>query len=337
MSRLLINEPALQVLPSLAEKIGLNEAIFLQQLHFLTLPQRLTDGRRYYSTTVENWLTTFKFWSKRTVERIITSLRNRELIVTTDAFNQDPDDRTLWYAVNYAALEELEFDLSGMTEKPAPSRVRQNGGVQQDSEKQTPTRENAVLAESAKMAERVAEPSVSRRGGSANMADSSFLRSKTTTPTTEDMEAREALAVGGVGDEFQMWVEQLGLEAGPALSLTLRQWAAWVDEGLHSELKEVSVNVLLMGARANDPAAVLRGRMERLRAQAAVEGARRAEHARREVISQQIEAGQQFVSPAGQVLTVAEVVDGQVWWTDQEAREAPSTQVIGWRRAGGAA
>jgi hypothetical protein len=33
-SRLLIHEPALQVLPSLAVAIGLNEAIFLQQLHY---------------------------------------------------------------------------------------------------------------------------------------------------------------------------------------------------------------------------------------------------------------------------------------------------------------
>lgn len=334
MSRLLINEPALQVLPSLAEKIGLNEAIFLQQLHFLTLPQRLIEGHRYFSTTVDGWLVTFKFWSKRTVERIITSLRNRELIFTTDRFNQDADDRTLWYAVNYVTLEELEFDLAHRSEISAPSAVRHIGGVQQDGENQTPMPKNARPVESAILTGRLAGRSDSRRGGPAILADSSFLRSKTTT-TPEDAQAREALAVGGVGDEFQMWVEHLGLEAGPALNLTLRQWAAWVDEGLHSEVREASVNVILMGARATDPAAVLRGRMERLRAQAAVEGARRAEHSRREVIAQQIEAGQQFVSPAGQVLTVAEVVDGQVWWTDQEAREAPSTQVIGWRRAGG--
>lgn len=336
MSRLLINETPLQVLPSLAEAIGLNEAIFLQQLHFLTLPQRLVDGRRYYSTTVENWLTTFKFWSKRTVERIITSLRNQDLIDTTDAFNKDPEDRTLWYAVNYAALEELEFDVSGATEKPAPSAVRQNGGVQQDDKKQTTPRENAVLAQSANMAERVAEPSISRRGGSANMADSSFLRSKTTT-TPEDVQARETLAVGGVGEEFQMWVDHLGIGEGPALNLTLRQWAAWVDEGLHSQLKESSVNVILMANRATDPAAVLRGRMERLRGQAAVEGARRADALRRETIAGEIAEGQQYVSPSGQVLTVLEVVDGQVWWTDSEAREAPAVQVIGWRTAGGAA
>ena len=34
MSKLLINEHPLQVLPSLATKIGLNEAIVLQQIHY---------------------------------------------------------------------------------------------------------------------------------------------------------------------------------------------------------------------------------------------------------------------------------------------------------------
>ena len=34
MSRLLINENPLQVLPTLAVKIGLNEAMILQQMHY---------------------------------------------------------------------------------------------------------------------------------------------------------------------------------------------------------------------------------------------------------------------------------------------------------------
>ena len=37
MSRLLIDEPPLQVLPSLAREIGLNEAIMLQQIHYWLL------------------------------------------------------------------------------------------------------------------------------------------------------------------------------------------------------------------------------------------------------------------------------------------------------------
>ena len=38
-SKLLIDEPPLQVLPSLALKIGLNEAIILQQVHYWLNPK----------------------------------------------------------------------------------------------------------------------------------------------------------------------------------------------------------------------------------------------------------------------------------------------------------
>ena len=46
MGNLLINEPPLQVLPSLAAKIGLDNAIFIQQLHYwLLIIKHLTNGK----------------------------------------------------------------------------------------------------------------------------------------------------------------------------------------------------------------------------------------------------------------------------------------------------
>ncbi|MVN88340.1 hypothetical protein GO986_16465 [Deinococcus sp. HMF7620] len=334
MSRLLINETPLQVLPSLAEKIGLNEAIFLQQLHFLSLNCRLIGGRRWYSIKVEEWCRTFKFWSKRTVERIITSLRNQALIETTDEFNRDADDRTLFYAVNYAALEELEFQA----EKPAPSAVRQSGGVHPDDENQGGYQENTVPAESAKLAEGVAEPRDVRAEGSANLADSSLLKIKPTTPTPEAIEARAALAGGGVAGVFQEWIDHLGFGPGPALNLTLSQWAAWTDEGLGAELKEAGVSVMLMGNRATDPSALLRARMERQRTQKAADVARRAERQRLlNVGADQISEGAQFVTPAGQVATVDYVDSGYVFWREANLAEAAIGLVCSWERRGGAA
>ena len=44
MSNLLIEEPPLQVLPSLALAVGLNEAIILQQMHYwLKIKQQASD------------------------------------------------------------------------------------------------------------------------------------------------------------------------------------------------------------------------------------------------------------------------------------------------------
>lgn len=114
------------------------------------------------------------------------------------------------------------------------------------------------------MAERVTDPRKNTGDRSAKMADSSFLRFKPTSTTGDlDGEALQVLTDGGVDGEFKLWIEALGLKAGPGLNLTLGQWVAWVKAGLHSQLKDAATNVILMGARATDPSAVLRARMER--------------------------------------------------------------------------
>ena len=52
MSKLLINESPLQVQPSLAMAIGLNEAIFLQQLHYWIGTSRFVrDGKKWVYNT----------------------------------------------------------------------------------------------------------------------------------------------------------------------------------------------------------------------------------------------------------------------------------------------
>jgi len=54
--KLLINENPLQVLPGLAKMIGLNEAIFLQQLHYwLDKSAHNLDERRWIYNTAAGW------------------------------------------------------------------------------------------------------------------------------------------------------------------------------------------------------------------------------------------------------------------------------------------
>ncbi|MCP6757123.1 replication protein RepO, partial [Klebsiella pneumoniae] len=62
MHALLINEPPLQVLPSLAKAIGLNEALILQQIHYWLNPkhnQNLFKGRYWVYNTYEQWQAQF--------------------------------------------------------------------------------------------------------------------------------------------------------------------------------------------------------------------------------------------------------------------------------------
>lgn len=122
MSKLLIDESPLQVLPSLACIIGLNEAIFLQQLHYWlkTSPTKKEhEGRvrswiynTYHSKNSGNgnttgWESNFPFWSARTIMRIVESLRDKKLIITTDELNGSRTNRTLWYTIDYDELEKL--------------------------------------------------------------------------------------------------------------------------------------------------------------------------------------------------------------------------------------
>lgn len=108
MSNLLINEQPLQVLPGLAVKIGLNEAIFLQQLHYwLERSNNIRNGHKWVYNTVADWSKQFPFWSSKTISRTVSSLEKQELILSGN-FNNKGYDRTKWYTIDYAHLELLE-------------------------------------------------------------------------------------------------------------------------------------------------------------------------------------------------------------------------------------
>ena len=104
---LLIKESPLQVLPSLAVKIGLNHALVLQQIHYwLQISKNSRDGHTWVYKTLEDWHKEFPFWSKSTLERIIRKLEEDQLIVVGN-YNRLKMDRTKWYRVNYEAIDLL--------------------------------------------------------------------------------------------------------------------------------------------------------------------------------------------------------------------------------------
>lgn len=111
-SRLLIEEHPLQVLPSLAARIGLNEAIIVQQMHYwLRASAHQRDGKTWIYNTYEEWQTQFPFWSVRTIQRIVTGMEQRGIVESTTAYNPSPLDRTKWYTLNYTALHGDDPEL----------------------------------------------------------------------------------------------------------------------------------------------------------------------------------------------------------------------------------
>lgn len=107
-SPLLINEPPLQVLPSLAVAIGLNEALVLQQIHYwYSVGQGVEKyGHRWIYNTVEGWRKQFPFWSDDTITRTLKKLRERELVIA-DNLSSNRWDRTLYYRIDYRKMQEL--------------------------------------------------------------------------------------------------------------------------------------------------------------------------------------------------------------------------------------
>lgn len=114
---LLISEPPLQVLPSLAEAVGLKEAIFLQQLHYwLHKTEQMIDkqpekrelyehdGRLWIYNTYDEWAEQFPFWSIPTIQRTIYGLERDGFILTTDEYNKQKTDRTKWYTICYEII-----------------------------------------------------------------------------------------------------------------------------------------------------------------------------------------------------------------------------------------
>lgn len=108
-SALLINEPPLQVLPQLAVKIGLNEAILVQQLHYLLrntkFGKRIAEHQWIFNTYEEWVMTYFPFWSVRTMQRTFKSVAKLGLILSCQP--EGRLSRRKYYRLDYAKLSEI--------------------------------------------------------------------------------------------------------------------------------------------------------------------------------------------------------------------------------------
>jgi len=141
MSKLLIEDRPLVFSPKLAEAIGVNKAIILQQVHYLCTSGNsgkfLPDGKKYVWNSYKDWKKNyFPFWSVRTIERIFTQLEDKKLklLVSKKPYSKT-GNHTKYYRVSESKLTELErqigvFDADKMAETDTTNSRkgnRQNG------------------------------------------------------------------------------------------------------------------------------------------------------------------------------------------------------------------
>ena len=127
MSKLLIDESPLMFQPTLAAKIGVNEAIVLQQLHYLLNPKfnkNFKYGQHWVYNTYGEWVEKeFPFWSIDTIKRTFLSLENIGL-VKSKRLGDHSRDRTKWYTIDYKNVSKLELVI-GISGQNAPMEGEQ--------------------------------------------------------------------------------------------------------------------------------------------------------------------------------------------------------------------
>ena len=104
--------------PELASVIGLNECIFLTQLQYWISIKgesedrsTIHDGRVWVYNTAKQWAEQFPFMSTKTFRRTVAKLKDMG-IVLTGRFNKKGYDKTLWYTIDYEALNKYDSDKS---------------------------------------------------------------------------------------------------------------------------------------------------------------------------------------------------------------------------------
>ena len=118
MSNLLINDYPLMVSPKLAARIGLEEATFVQQIHWLCEKRiNIRDGLSWVYNTYDQWLEMFPFFeNEQRVGRIVRRLEKLGVLITTKKYNKLPLDKRKWYRVNYDS-DVLDFSTSNLNDE----------------------------------------------------------------------------------------------------------------------------------------------------------------------------------------------------------------------------
>lgn len=121
--KLLINEQPLQLLPSLVHLVGLNEALFLQQLHFRSLiSKNMRDGHLWVYKTYDQWLEEFSFLSRMTIKRTIYNLEKQGYLISTSEYNKMKIDKTKWYRIDYTKLPAFSIQDDTLVEEVVPEK-----------------------------------------------------------------------------------------------------------------------------------------------------------------------------------------------------------------------
>ncbi|HHR5900638.1 TPA: hypothetical protein ACS7XC_001541 [Providencia alcalifaciens] len=117
------------VIPELAVRLGLSEALLLQQVQYWlseTASGIEHKGRRWIYNTIEEWREQFPYLSESTIKRAFTNLKKLG-VLSIEQINKHNHDRTNYYSINYEhTLLSDEVNLTSSNRSPKAIRTGQN-------------------------------------------------------------------------------------------------------------------------------------------------------------------------------------------------------------------
>jgi hypothetical protein len=132
----LLDEPPINIYPSLAKRAGINKAAILQQLHFLLkitekahLQKNYIDGEWWVYNTYAGWQREhFPWLSVRTVQRLFLELE-KDGIIRSRLSPEDKDDQTKYYTIVYEQWN-VWFRADSSQKEMGAIPKRDGGGVE---------------------------------------------------------------------------------------------------------------------------------------------------------------------------------------------------------------
>ncbi len=132
-SVLLINEPPLQALPSLACLVGINGAIILQQMHYwLQVSEHRIEGYTWIYNSYNAWAKQFKWLKPHAIQWHIRALEKSGYLISRQ-FKYKTRNNTKWYRIDYEKLDAAYREQIDYQKTDSDSQETDGDGEKTDS------------------------------------------------------------------------------------------------------------------------------------------------------------------------------------------------------------
>ena len=106
--KLLVDGRLLFLSQDLGIRIGIEEALFVQQLYYRLETRGVEkEGHIWYRQTYQGWAKQCPQWNIRKIKRLVMKLERYQIIISSNKFNSFKTDRSKWYRIDYEKIDQI--------------------------------------------------------------------------------------------------------------------------------------------------------------------------------------------------------------------------------------